>query len=59
MRGRLMGLLVQLDLDVILTSHEFWGFYDQVPNLVLYDLTRKPPTPGVFAQRLAWSSDVR
>jgi uncharacterized protein (TIGR02680 family) len=56
MRGKLMGLLVQLDLDVLLTSHEFWGFYAQVPNLVLYDLTRRPPTPGVFAQRLEWSS---
>jgi uncharacterized protein (TIGR02680 family) len=56
MRGKLMGLLVQLDLDVLLTSHEFWGFYAQVPSLVLYDLTRRPPTPGVFAQRLEWSS---
>jgi hypothetical protein len=56
MRGKLMGLLVQLDLDVLLTSHEFWGFYAQVPNLVLYDLTRSPSTPGVFAQRLEWSS---
>ncbi len=56
MRGRLMGLLTQLDLDVILTSHEFWGFYEQVPNLVLYDLTRKPPDPGVFAQRFDWNA---
>ncbi len=56
MRGKLMGLLVQLDLDVLLTSHEFWGFYAQVPNLVLYDLTRRPPALGVFAQRLEWSS---
>ena len=56
MRGRLMGLLVQLDLDVVLTSHEFWGFYGQVPDLVVYDLNRKPPTPGVFAQRIQWSS---
>lgn len=57
MRARLMGLLTQLELDVILTSHEFWGFYDTVPSLVLYDLTRKPPTPGVFAQRFSWSAD--
>lgn len=56
MRGRLMGLLVQLDLDVILTSHEFWGFYGQVPGLVLYDLNRKPPVPGVYAQRFEWNS---
>ncbi len=56
MRARLMGLLTQLDLDVILTSHEFWGFYDTVPALVLYDLVRRPPTPGVYAQRLDWST---
>lgn len=58
MRARLMGLLVQLDLDVILTSHEFWGFYDTVPALVLYDLVRRPPTPGVYAQRFDWVADT-
>ena len=58
MRSRLMGLLTQLDLDVILTSHEFWGFYETVPSLVLYDLVRRPPTPGVYAQRLDWASDA-
>jgi uncharacterized protein (TIGR02680 family) len=58
MRSRLMGLLTQLDLDVILTSHEFWGFYETVPTLVLYDLVRRPPTPGVYAQRIDWTSDV-
>lgn len=57
MRSRLMGLLTQLDLDVILTSHEFWGFYGSVPSLVLYDLVRKPPNPGVFAQRFDWTAD--
>ncbi len=57
MRARLMGLLTQLDLDVILTSHEFWGFYDTVPALVLYDLVRRPPMPGVYAQRFDWVAD--
>ena len=57
MRGRLMGLLRQLDLDVILTSHEFWGFYDTVPSLVVYDLKRTPPVPGVYAQRFDWVGD--
>jgi uncharacterized protein YPO0396 len=56
MRARLMGLLTQLDLDVLLTSHEFWGFYDTVPALVLYDLTRRPPLPGVHAQRFDWTA---
>ncbi len=56
MRARLMGLLTDLDLDVILTSHEFWGFYGSVPSLVLYDLVRRPPNPGVFAQRFDWTA---
>lgn len=56
MRGRLMGLLVELDLDVIVTSHEFWGFYDQVPDLVTYDLVRDPSSPGVFSQRFDWKA---
>ena len=58
MRARLMGLLTQLDLDVLLTSHEFWGFYETVPALVLYDLTRRPPLPGVHAQRFDWTAGV-
>ena len=58
MRARLMGLLTQLDLDVLLTSHEFWGFYDTVPALVLYDLTRRPPLPGVHAQRFDWAAGI-
>ena len=53
-RGRLMGLLVQLDLDMLLTSHELWGTYGEVPELSIYDLNRKPPTPGVFARHIAW-----
>jgi len=56
MRASLMGLLNQLDLDLLVTSHEFWGFYEQVPNLVVYDLVRNPATPGVYAQRFDWSA---
>jgi len=51
-----MGLLVELDLDVIVTSHEFWGFYEQVPDLVTYDLVRDPSSPGVFTQRFDWTA---
>lgn len=54
MRGRLMGLLVSLDLDVLLTSHEFWGAYAEVPELIVYDLMRRPPAMGVSAQQFTW-----
>jgi len=56
MRASLMGLLNQLDLDLLVTSHEFWGFYEQVPDLVVYDLVRNPAVPGVYAQRFDWTA---
>jgi hypothetical protein len=58
MRGRLMGLLVSLDLDVLLTSHEFWGTYPEVPQIVVYDLMRRPPSPGVSAQQFTWRAGI-
>ncbi|HEY8200790.1 MAG TPA: SbcC/MukB-like Walker B domain-containing protein, partial [Actinomycetota bacterium] len=54
MRGELMGLLVQFDLDVILTGHELWGAYEQVPSLMVYDLLRRPPLEGVSAYAARW-----
>ena len=55
MRARLMGLLRQLDLDVILTSHELWG--STAPCRPWWCTTwRRPPNPGVFAQRFDWSA---
>jgi uncharacterized protein (TIGR02680 family) len=54
MRGELMGLLVRFDLDVLLTGHELWGAYQQVPALMTYDLLRRPPLEGVSALPLRW-----
>ena len=46
--------IVRFDLDIILTGHELWGAYEQVPSLMVYDLLRRPPLEGVsaFASRL-------
>lgn len=54
MRADLMGLLVRFDLDVLLTGHELWGAYEQVPSLMVYDLLRHPPMEGVSAFALRW-----
>lgn len=54
MRAELMGLLVRFDLDVVLTGHELWGAYEQVPALMVYDLLRQPPLEGVSAFAVRW-----
>ncbi|MBI2710276.1 MAG: hypothetical protein HYX34_11365 [Actinobacteria bacterium] len=54
MRGELMGLLVRFDLDVIMTGHELWGAYAEVPAVAVYDLLRRPPAEGVSALGLRW-----
>ena len=47
-------LLVRFDLDVLLTGHELWGAYEQVPSLMVYDLLRHPPIEGVSAFAVRW-----
>jgi uncharacterized protein YPO0396 len=54
MRAELMGLLVRFDLDIVLTGHELWGAYEQVPALMVYDLLRHPPLEGVSALAARW-----
>jgi hypothetical protein len=54
MRAELMGLLVRFELDVLLTGHELWGAYEQVPALMVYDLLRHPPLEGVSAFAVRW-----
>jgi hypothetical protein len=54
MRADLMGLLVRFDLDVIMTGHELWGAYEQVPGVMIYDLLRRPPAEGVSTMPMRW-----
>jgi len=58
MRAELMGLLVRFDLDIVLTGHELWGAYQQVPALMTYDLLRQPPLVGVSAFAVRWDGSV-
>src|SRR5207249_1643824 len=46
-RGSCMGLLVAFDLDFLVTSHEEWGCYAELPAVATYHLARHPPERGV------------
>lgn len=54
MRGDLLGLLGRFDLDMVLTGHELWGAYEQVPAVMVYDLLRRPPAEGVSCLPMRW-----
>jgi uncharacterized protein (TIGR02680 family) len=38
--AELMGLLVRLDLDFVLTGHALWGCYPVVPSIDVYEVRR-------------------
>jgi uncharacterized protein (TIGR02680 family) len=44
--GELMGLLVRLDVDFVLTAHGLWGTYRQVPALDIYEVLRAQDAAG-------------
>ncbi|WP_327074084.1 TIGR02680 family protein [Kitasatospora purpeofusca] len=59
MRGECMGLLVQLDLDFVMASHDEWGFYEEVPGLANYQLFRNPDVEGVLTTPTIWDGGRR
>lgn len=52
--GRLLGLLVDLDLDFIITSERLWGCFPTVPSLHIYECLRDPGTRGVATVHFIW-----
>ncbi|MDF5752432.1 TIGR02680 family protein [Spongiactinospora sp. TRM90649] len=52
--GRLLGLLVDLDLDFVLTSERLWGCFATVPALHVYEVLRDPSARGVAALHYHW-----
>jgi len=54
MRGRCMGLLVDFDLDFMMTSHDEWGCYRELSGVSTYQLYRDPTLGGVAAIRFVW-----
>ena len=39
--GNLMGLLVRLDIDFVMSGHALWGCYPQVPAIDVYEVHRR------------------
>jgi hypothetical protein len=57
--GRLLALLVQLDLDFLLTSERMWGCFPEVPSLEIYEALREPTVPGVAMVHFRWDGKQR
>ncbi|HWS38642.1 MAG TPA: TIGR02680 family protein [Actinoplanes sp.] len=57
--GRLLGLLVDLDLDAVLTSERLWGCFPEVPSLGIYECLRDPTRPGVATLHFRWDGHRR
>ena len=57
--GQLLGLLVDLGLDFVLTSERMWGCFPTVPSLEIYEAIRDPSTPGVALMHFRWDGHRR
>jgi hypothetical protein len=56
-REKVLGVLVALDLDVVMTSHELWGTYRTVPALSIYQLHRENGVFGVATEHFMWDGE--
>lgn len=54
----LFGLLVQLDLDFVITSERLWGDYPTVPALAIYEALRDPGQRGIAQYEHRWDGHV-
>lgn len=50
----LFGLLVDLDLDFVITSERLWGDHATVPSLAIYETLRDPTQRGIAQYRDIW-----
>jgi hypothetical protein len=57
--GRLLALLVELNLDFMLTSERMWGCFPDVPSLEIYEALREPSVPGVALVHFRWDGRQR
>jgi uncharacterized protein (TIGR02680 family) len=57
--GRLLKLLIDLDLDFLITSERLWGCFPEVPSLEIYEALRDPNVPGVALVHFHWDGHQR
>ncbi|MEP6649443.1 MAG: TIGR02680 family protein, partial [Lapillicoccus sp.] len=50
----LFGLLVDLDLDFVITSERLWGTHATVPELAIYEALRSPTERGIAQYQHRW-----
>ena len=50
----LFGLLVDLDLDFVVTSERLWGTHATVPSLAIYEALRNPSQRGIAQFEHRW-----
>ncbi len=59
-RRGIMGLISKFDLDIMLTSPDYWGCCAEVPELDIYVLApRDANAPGVVARHFHWDGERR
>jgi len=56
--AELLGLLVRLDLDFVMTGHALYGCYPQVPSLDVYEICREDGSPAATAH-IHWDGRTR
>jgi hypothetical protein len=54
----LFGLLVQMDLDFVITSERLWGDHPTVPSLAIYEALRDPGQRGIAQFEYRWDGNV-
>ena len=54
----LFGLLVQLDLDFVITSERLWGDHESLPSLAIYEALRDPTQRGIAQYEFRWDGRV-
>lgn len=53
--GKLFGLLVELDLDFIVTSERLWGTHDTVPDLAITEVIRDAGYQTIVLEHSRWN----
>ena len=53
----LFGLLVDLDLDFVITSERLWGDHATVPELAIYEALRSPTERGIAQYEHRWDGN--
>lgn len=59
MRAKCLDLLVQFDLDVVMTSEREWGCYPTVPAIAIYQLSTRPGIDAIGLHRWVWNGRDR